>query len=183
VEDEDFDQVLAAARLGAEWALTRMYRQLHPALLRYMRAHVADDAEDLAADVWIEIAAAIPGFSGDADGFRRLVFTVAHRRSIDHGRKRLRRRTDPTEPADFVDARGRDETEVDAIERAEGDDAVRRILALLPEKQAEVVLLRVVGGLSVSEVAAIVGRPPATVSMMQHRALQRLARRLDGSRG
>jgi RNA polymerase sigma-70 factor (ECF subfamily) len=45
-----------------------------------------------------------------------------------------------------------------------------------------VVLLRVIGGLSVDEVAAIVGKRPATVRVIQHRALRRLARALSESR-
>jgi RNA polymerase sigma-70 factor (ECF subfamily) len=61
----------------------------------------------------------------------------------------------------------------------DGSDAVRRIAALLPAVQAEIVLLRVVGELSVEEVAAIVGKRPATVRVAQHRALRRLARELS----
>ena len=60
-----------------------------------------------------------------------------------------------------------------------GDEAVRKIVALLPPDQAEIVLLRVVGGLPVEEVAAITGRRPGTVRVLQHRALRRLAERLE----
>jgi RNA polymerase sigma-70 factor (ECF subfamily) len=68
--------------------------------------------------------------------------------------------------------------EATVLERAGGLEAVRRIRALLPPDQAEVVLLRVVAGLSVGEVAAVLGRKPAAVSVLQHRALRRLADRL-----
>ena len=44
-----------------------------------------------------------------------------------------------------------------------------------PRDQAEVILLRVVGGLDVGEVAAIVGKRPGTVRVLQHRGLRRLA--------
>ena len=63
-----------------------------------------------------------------------------------------------------------------------GDEAVRRIVSLLPRDQAEIVLLRVVAGLPVDEVAAITGRRPGTVRVLQHRALRRLAERLDTAR-
>ncbi len=53
--------------------------------------------------------------------------------------------------------------------------AIARI-ATLPPDQAEVVLLRILGGLSVREVAAITGKRPGTVRVLQHRALRRLAR-------
>jgi RNA polymerase sigma-70 factor, ECF subfamily len=59
------------------------------------------------------------------------------------------------------------------------DEAIRRITALLPPDQAEIVLLRVVAGLSVDDVAGITGRRPGTVRVLQHRALRRLAERLE----
>ena len=50
-----------------------------------------------------------------------------------------------------------------------------RLVASLSADQAEVVLLRVVAGLSVAEVAEIIERSPGAVRMLQHRGLQRLA--------
>jgi RNA polymerase sigma-70 factor (ECF subfamily) len=53
--------------------------------------------------------------------------------------------------------------------------ALERI-ATLPPAQSEVLLLRVVADLSVDDVAAILGKRPAAVRALQHRALLRLAR-------
>ncbi|MFZ4586113.1 MAG: sigma factor-like helix-turn-helix DNA-binding protein [Acidimicrobiia bacterium] len=47
------------------------------------------------------------------------------------------------------------------------------------EAQAEVILLRVVAGLDVNEVAAIVDRSPGAVRVLQHRGLQALAAALQ----
>jgi RNA polymerase sigma-70 factor (ECF subfamily) len=72
---------------------------------------------------------------------------------------------------------------------SDGEDGMRAIgtrsalarIASLPPAQAEVVLLRVVGDLSVEDVAEVVGRRPGAVRALQHRALQRLAREtVDG---
>ena len=49
------------------------------------------------------------------------------------------------------------------------------LIATLPPDQAEVVLLRVVAGLEVAEVAAITGKHPGNVRVLSHRALRRLA--------
>jgi RNA polymerase sigma-70 factor (ECF subfamily) len=177
-----FEEILAAAQLGVEWALTVLYREHQPGLLAYLRAHAPGEAEDLASEVWIDVARALPGFEGGADGFRRLLFTVGRRRVIDHGRKQVRRRTDPTDVDALSAIAGRDDPQGAVLAQAEGDEATRRIRALLPAEQAEIVLLRVVAGLSVAEVAEIVGRRPAAVSVIQHRALRRLARDLDPAR-
>lgn len=173
-----FDEVLAAARVGAEWALTSLYRDVHPGLVRYLHVHASGEEEDLAADVWLEVARGLGGFEGDAEGFRRFVFTIARRRAIDHGRRIARRRTDSADTSVLSERRGVDDTEDAVVSRLSGDEAATRVRALLPAEQAEVVLLRVVAGLSVSEVAAIVGRTPAAVSVIQHRALKRLAAEL-----
>lgn len=178
-EGKTFVEVIAAAKLGEDWALTFLYRSIHPALLRYLYAHARGDEEDLASEVWLEVARALARFEGDADGFRRFVFTVAHRRAIDHGRRRARRRTEPTDVVRLSDLADPADPETTVLDRMSGEQAVEHIRALLPADQAEIVLLRVVAGLSVAEVASLLGRPPAAISVVQHRALRRLARHLD----
>jgi RNA polymerase sigma-70 factor (ECF subfamily) len=172
-----------AARRGEGSALTELYRELHPRLLRYLHARVRADAEDLAADVWIEAARALPTFEDDEKGFRRLLFTIARRRAIDHGRRERRRRTDPVDPATLATSGVASSADALVLERLDAYEAVERIAALLPPDQAEVVVLRVVAGLSVHEVAEIVGRRAAAVSVLQHRALRRLARKLGAEEG
>lgn len=176
---EGFDDVIAAAQAGSEWAVAVLYRSLQPRLLRFLRGQApAPDAEDIAAQTWLEIARSLGAFQGDEDGFQALVFTVARRRLADH-RRTVRRR-----PVEFVgdDAlvamAGGGDAEEQAVARLTGEEAARRIGELLPPDQAEVVLLRVVAGLSVDQVAALVGRKPGTVRVLQHRALRRLAQRL-----
>ena len=176
-----FDEVLAAAKSGQEWALTVLYRDIHPALVRYLHAHAPGEEEDLGSEVWIDVARAMGGFEGDRDHFWRFVFTVARRRAIDWGRKRTRQRTDPVNVEVLRARREGADTETAALERVAGDEAVRRIVGMLSAEQAEVVVLRVVAGLSVAEVAEVIGRTPAAVSVICHRALRRLARQLGAA--
>ncbi len=65
--------------------------------------------------------------------------------------------------------------EAEVVAAAAGDDAARRIVALLPADQAEVILLRVVADLSVDQVAKIVGKRPGNVRVLQSRGLKRLS--------
>jgi RNA polymerase sigma-70 factor (ECF subfamily) len=57
---------------------------------------------------------------------------------------------------------------------------VTRLLGLLPLAQREVLVLRVVGDLTVEQVAVVVGRRPTAVKALQRRALARLRRELAG---
>jgi RNA polymerase sigma-70 factor (ECF subfamily) len=75
----------------------------------------------------------------------------------------------------LVERGGIGDVEEEAMAGLATDAAIARI-ATLPPDQAEVVLLRILGGLSVREVAAITGKRPGTVRVLQHRALRRLAR-------
>ena len=93
--------------------------------------------------------------------------------------KTARRRTQPVAPADLPDRPAVDDPEADAVERIGAQQAVAALVAGLAQDQAEIVLLRVVAGLDVDQVAAIVGKKAGTVRVIQHRALRRLAHLLS----
>ena len=61
--------------------------------------------------------------------------------------------------------------------------ALGDLLRLLPEKQREIVVLRVVVGLSAEETAEAVGSTPGAVRVAQHRALLRLRKEISGASG
>lgn len=178
-----FDGILAAAQAGGEWAVAALYRELHPAVLRYLRSRAGQDAEDLASETWLDVAKGLPGFSGSETAFRSWVFTIAHRRLVDH-RRTVARRPGSTAGEEAVAALpAADDPAAAALDEVTGDEAVRRLAELLSPEQAEIVLLRVVGGLTTEEVARITGRRPGTVRVLQHRALRRLAKRLQEAGG
>jgi len=91
----DLTVAVAAAQHGNEQAFRILYRDVQPRLLRYLRAMVGDDAEDVASEAWLQIARDLAGFSGDSDGFRGWAATIARHRAMDHQR-RHRRRPQPT---------------------------------------------------------------------------------------
>ena len=72
--------------------------------------------------------------------------------------------------------------EPSAEEQVVANDATTRALELvstLPPAQAEMVMLRVVAGLEVADVATLVNKKPGAVRVAVHRALQTLARHPD----
>jgi RNA polymerase sigma-70 factor (ECF subfamily) len=180
--DVDFSSLLAAARQGEQRAITEIYRAYQPRLLRYLRAQESGMADDLAADVWLAVARGLSRFDGDEAGFRGWVFTIARHRVIEHRRRMARRRTELMSH-DRLDG---------PIERGMGGDpawlvveqlgvqeTVEMLVAGLAPDQAEAVLLRVLGGFDVSEVARIMGRSPGSVRVLCHRALKRLAAKMS----
>ena len=81
-----FENILAGAKRGDDSAITTLYRELHPSLLRYLRAQAPRDGEDIASQVWVDVAPALVRFIGDEAAFRRWFFTIAHRRLTDYRR-------------------------------------------------------------------------------------------------
>ena len=69
---------------------------------------------------------------------------------------------------------------VDVTDRIGERERVEALLSDLTDDQREVLLLRVVAGLSVEETAQAVGRPAGAVRALQHRALARLRSVLSG---
>jgi RNA polymerase sigma-70 factor (ECF subfamily) len=182
IRDVDLPDVVAAAGNGEHWALTELFRAYQPALLRYFRAQEPRVADDLAGEVWIAVAGSLAQFQGDEAGFRSWLFTIARRRLIDHRRRTARQRTDvvASERLDTVDEWGLGgDPATEVVDRIGAQGAVDALVAQLSPDQAEAVLLRVVGGLSVAETARIMSRPPGAVRVLCHRALRQLASRSD----
>jgi RNA polymerase sigma-70 factor (ECF subfamily) len=171
----NFPQVLAAARSGAEWAWANIYRDLSPSVLGYLRARGAAEPQDLTGEVFLHVVRDLSRFEGDERAFRSWVFVIAHHRLLDDARHRQRR---PVEPmAEVPEAAQTADAEEEALESLAAD-RVRRIIEQLSPDQRDVLLLRVLGGLTVTEVAAAIGKRPGAVKALQRRGLTAIERAL-----
>jgi RNA polymerase sigma factor (sigma-70 family) len=172
---EQFAPVLAAAQCGTGWAAERLWRSLAPAVTGYLRVQGAAEPDDVTSEVFISVFQRIGSFSGSEAQFRSWVFTIAHHRLVDE-RRRARSR-----PQRFVPEHGVVEgspaasAEHEAVRRL-SDDAVRQICERLVPDQRDVVVLRVLGRLTVEEVAEVVGKSPGAVKALQRRGFAALRR-------
>jgi RNA polymerase sigma-70 factor (ECF subfamily) len=170
---------LAGARRGEGEAFGVLYRDTQPRLLRYLRALVGDDAEDIASETWLHIARDLDTFTGDLDGFRGWAATIARHRALDHLRRQARRPPPVLVSAeDLAGLAGADDTAASAVDAVATAAAVR-LIASLPRDQAEAVLLRVVLGLDAGLAAEVLGKRPGAVRTAAYRGLRTLARHLE----
>ena len=175
----DLDSVVADALGGDSEAFRVLYRDTQARLLRYLRALVGDDAEDVASEAWLQVARDLQDFEGDYEGFRGWVVTIARHRAIDHVRRHNRRLPATAMPVEeLTSLAAADDTAASALEAVSTDAAVR-LIATLPAGQAEAVLLRVVVGLDAERAAQVLGRRPGAVRTAAHRGLRTLARFLE----
>ena len=175
----DLATAVAAAQRGDEQAFRVIYRDLQPRVLRYLRAMVGDDAEDVASEAWLQITRDLAGFRGDSDGFRGWAATIARHRAMDHQR-RHRRRPQPAAASidDLADLAAPDDTAKNALDTVSTEAAIAMIAAL-PRDQAEAVMLRVVMGLDAESAGRVLGKKAGAVRTAAYRGLRRLASRLD----
>jgi len=174
-----FDQVLAAAQARAPWAFEQLYRDLAPSVTAYLRLHGAQEPDDLASETFIGVFTGLAGFSGDEDGLRGWVFTIAHRRLLDDWRRRSRRPQLADEPGDLTAHLGGD-VEDDVMLRV-GAERVEELCGTLPADQRSVLLLRILADLTVEQVAQVMGRSVGSVKALQRRGLRSLRDRIDNS--
>ncbi len=172
---EGFSDVLPAAQLGAEWAWRVIYRDLSPSLIGYLRLHGVQEPEDLTGEVFVHVVRGLSSFCGDEDQFRSWVFLIAHHRMLDDRRSRSRKPSEPVE-AKSIEYHGPvGNSEEEALEQLSVAE-VRRLLEGLSDSQRHVLLLRIIGGLTLEETAAVIGKRISSVKALQRRAIAAIRR-------
>ena len=162
------------ARRGDIDSLADLWTVYQPQLLRMLRGRGRSAAEDITSQVWIDIRRNLEHFEGDGVAFRNWIFTIAHRRAIDEGRRTARRHEVLVDSIAPRLAAGR---AIDPL-----GDSLDNVLALLSTLQpvaAEIVMLRVIHDIPVAEVAAITGESESNVRVLAHRALERLRQAIE----
>lgn len=170
--------LLDRARRGDREALAELFRTHHAHVLRYLRSRRAVAAEDVASQVWVDVASSIARFEGGDDDFRRWLFTIAHRRSVDSIRRSVRDDRLAVRAADADADTHADGADV-VHDRAGSLDRAIALIATLPEQMGAAVMLRVVNELPVADVAEILGTTEGNVRVLVHRGTSRLRRRLS----
>lgn len=170
---------LVAARLREPAALTRIYTAYAPALFRFFMASVSDRhlAEDLTGSTFVSAIEGLPKFRGPVEALGGWLFQIARHDLYDHRRKQSRSRIEPLDD-NLTEAAASDATvdpEELAIDRLEGSRVMGALRELSPD-QREVLLLRMAGGMTAPEVAAVLGKTTGAVKALQHRGLASLAR-------
>ncbi|MFQ6144881.1 RNA polymerase sigma factor [Streptomyces seoulensis] len=175
--DAELGAAVARAQDGDEDAFAVAYRLVQPGLLAYLRTLVGDEAEDVAADAWLETARDLARFRGDGAGFRGWTATIARHRALDHLRRRRSRPRGAALEPEELDLPGPDSTHDQAMESI-GTAHALALVRRLPRDQAEAVLLRVVVGLDGPSAARVLDKRPGAVRTAAHRGLRRLAEQL-----
>ncbi|MCL4499073.1 MAG: sigma-70 family RNA polymerase sigma factor [Chloroflexi bacterium] len=151
-----------------ECHVDRIYRYV------YYRVGSSSEAEDLTEQVFLKAWEAIDRYQHRGTPFAAWLYRLAHNLVVDHYRgKRI---TAPLE-----DVGESEEPSVDVsleVEESLEAEEVRAALSQLNPEHQQLLILRFIEGLSHAEAAEIIGKSEGAARVIQHRALQALARAL-----
>ena len=164
---------------GNQWAFTQIYDIYFDRIYRYIYVRVKkqDEAEDLTQEVFIKALKAIRSYKIGKTPFSAWLFRIAHNQVIDHVRKyarNLETSLDNAPPA--VGSEDPIKITEHRFEIAELNAAMME----LPTAQQEVISLRFVADLPISEVAKILGKSEGAVKALQFNGTVSLRRLLAG---
>jgi RNA polymerase sigma-70 factor, ECF subfamily len=175
---DDLNVLVGAAVDGERDAVESVLSWIRPLVLRYCRARVGSQektfasADDVAQEVCLAVLTALPSYRDQGRPFLAFVYGIAAHKVADAHRSAARNRTEPVpEVPDSPEPTDGPEQQAMQVELAE---QMNKLLDMLPDKQREILVLRVVVGLSAEETAEAVGSTPGAVRVAQHRALGRL---------
>jgi len=180
ISNEDMARLLQRARRHEPAAFDRLYELYADRIYRYVwyRVRDADLAEDLTADIFVQMIQSLPTFqtrtSDTVAGFSGWLYRIAHnylyhfyrRGERDEKMQRTREETQP-KPATLPDLAA-------LAEDHERAASVHQAIARLPADQQAVLIHRFWEELSHAEVATLMGRSEGAVRALQHRALTTL---------
>jgi RNA polymerase sigma-70 factor (ECF subfamily) len=149
---EELDSAVAAAAQGDRTALSQVLRTIRPLVVRYVRARVGAaergslSADDVAQEVCMAVMTALPRFQDQGRPFMAFVYGIAAHKVADAHRSSARNKSEPV--ADVPDVIANDDGPEQRAIDAEASRAMNTLLASLPEKHREILVLRLVVGLS-----------------------------------
>ncbi|OLZ57461.1 RNA polymerase subunit sigma [Amycolatopsis coloradensis] len=172
------DAPVAAAGQGDRRALDHLLTTIRPLVIKYCRARIGRQertyasADDVAQEVCVAILRALPTYHERGRPFLAFVYGIAQHKVADARRAAARNRSDPVAevPDGVSDSAGPEQH----VLHNELSDRMGELLRILPDRQREIVVLRIVVGLSAEETAKSVGSTAGAVRVAQHRALTRL---------
>jgi RNA polymerase sigma-70 factor (ECF subfamily) len=178
----NLDAVAAAASAGDQAATDELLSYLRPIMVRFCRTKLGrvrpiSSADDVAQEVCIAVFRALPTYQHLGRPFLSFVFGVAAHKVADVHRAAARDRSLPTAETPDMITFAENPEEI-ALRRELVEQTSDLLQTLLP-RQREIVVMRVVLGMSAQETADAVGTTPDAVRVAQHRALNRLRRTIS----
>ncbi|MFD1150123.1 RNA polymerase sigma factor ShbA [Saccharothrix hoggarensis] len=176
--EADLSELVDQALLGDRRAAGQLLARLQPLVLRYCRARVGSrertlvSAEDIAQEVCLAVVSALGTYRYEPGSFLAFVYGIAAHKVADARRRAVRSRAEVV--PELPDTPALEDGPEQRAVTGELIGHVNQLLRLLPQRQREILVLRIAVGLSAEETAVAVGSTAGAVRVAQHRALARM---------
>lgn len=178
-----FHELVKSSMAGEREAVATLFTWIRPAIVRYCRSRIGrsgsaySSADDVAQEICMAVLGALARYGDEPESFLPFVYGIAAHKVADHYRRAGRDRSDPA--ADVPDGVDLGASPEQMIMAADLRDRLGDLLNTLPPRQREILVLRLIVGLSAQETATAVGLTPTAVRVTQHRALAKLRNALS----
>ncbi|GLZ33605.1 hypothetical protein Lesp02_57930 [Lentzea sp. NBRC 105346] len=176
--EAEFTDLVDAALGGDRRAVDHLLARIQPLIVRYCRARVGTrertlvSAEDIAQEVCLAVLGALAKYRYEPGSFLAFVYGIAAHKVADARRRAVRSRSEVM--PELPDCPAPDDGPEQRAMNGELMEQVVRLLHKLPNRQREILVLRVAVGLSAEETALAVHSTPGAVRVAQHRALTKM---------
>jgi RNA polymerase sigma-70 factor (ECF subfamily) len=178
LKTQAFHELVESSVAGDKAAMGTLFAWLHPAIVRYCRARIGRtgstfvSADDIAQEIMLAVLGALPRYTDDSKSFLPFVYGIAAHKVADFYRRSGCERTVPV--ADVPDTPDTHPGPETTALHGELSTRIAALLDGLPARQREILILRLVVGLSAPETAEAIGLTATAVRIAQHRALTQL---------
>lgn len=163
-------KIIDLACEGDATAISQIFERYHQGIFQYLfyRTSDPDIAEDLTSDVFIRMVRGLPGYRHEH--FKGWLYSIARNVAIDHSRKE---KTHPSVSLKETMQSGNDPVEKE-VEGKLTSEILKQALGRLNPDHRDVIILRIIAGLSLDETAGALRKSVDAVKGLQRRALTSL---------
>jgi RNA polymerase sigma-70 factor (ECF subfamily) len=165
-------ELIHRAQDGDQAMVAALYEHFNRGIFRYLYYRVGDrqTAEDLTSEVFVRMLRFISGFRPPSSTFQAWLFQIARNVANDHFRK------SGSHPlSELSEALPAESTALDdAVERHLTTERLRQAVLLLSESQRDVIVLRFISTMPISDVAQALNKSEDAIKGLQRRALMTL---------
>ena len=172
--------LVSQAVSGDRDATGELLGQIRPMVVRYCRARLGRSgggsyttADDVAQEVCMAVIGALPRYQDTGRPFSAFVFGIAAHKVADAHRSATRNMMQPYEDVPDTEAPADRGPAAQAL-AWDSSRRMQELLSTLPETHRDVIMLRVVVGMSAEDAGQTLGMTAGAVRVTQHRALSRL---------
>lgn len=165
------EKIIIDAIKGEASAFGLLYDKYQPQIYRfiYLKVGQREEAEDLTHQVFLNAWKNIEKYQFKGFPFSSWLYQISRNEVIDYYRtKKQDADIEKIPEPEIIDPTER------KIDLNFQMNVVRRAIARLGQEQQDILIMRFIEEMSPEEVAVIIGKPAATVRVLQHRALKKL---------